>query len=60
MLWPVRSISNGPERSERAQDKLREARRDGLYLIENRPKADPSCRLQQSLQIEIGTSLREG
>jgi hypothetical protein len=27
-----------------------------FFLIENKQKADPSCRLQQSLQVEIGTS----
>jgi hypothetical protein len=35
-------------------------RRGGLSLVENKQKADPSCRLQQGLQIEIGTSLRSG
>jgi hypothetical protein len=30
-----------------------------LFLVENK-KADPSCRLQQSLRVEIGTSLRSG
>jgi hypothetical protein len=28
-----------------------------LILVEKRTKAGPSCRLQQSLQVEIGTSL---
>jgi hypothetical protein len=36
----------------------RQARRGGLILVENKQKADPSCRLQQGLQVEIGTSLR--
>jgi hypothetical protein len=31
-----------------------------LFLIESKPEADPSCRLQQGLQAEIGTSLRSG
>jgi hypothetical protein len=31
-----------------------------LFLIENKQKADPSRRLQQGLQVEIGTSLRSG
>jgi len=31
-----------------------------LFPVENRQKADPSCRLQQGLQAEIGTSLRPG
>jgi hypothetical protein len=31
-----------------------------LFLIENKQEADPSCRLQQSLQVEIGASLRSG
>jgi hypothetical protein len=31
-----------------------------LLRIENKQKADPSCRLQQGLQVEIGTSLRSG
>ena len=38
---PVRSISNGPERSEGAQDKLREARRGGLFLVESKQKQIP-------------------
>jgi hypothetical protein len=29
-----------------------------LFLVEKQTKADPSCRLQQSFQVEIGTSLR--
>jgi hypothetical protein len=29
-----------------------------LYLFENKQKADPSCRLQRGLQVEIATSLR--
>jgi hypothetical protein len=28
-----------------------------LFFIEGKQKADPSCRLQQGLQVEIGTSL---
>jgi hypothetical protein len=31
-----------------------------LSLVENKQKADPSCRLQQDLQVEIGTPLRSG
>jgi hypothetical protein len=30
---------------------------DLVFLVENKQKADPSCRLQQGLQAEIGTSL---
>jgi len=37
-----------------------EARRGGLLRIENKQQADPSCRLQQGLQVEIGTSLSSG
>jgi hypothetical protein len=37
-----------------------EARGGGLFLVEKQTKADPSCRLQQRLQVEIGTSLRSG
>jgi hypothetical protein len=29
-----------------------------LFLVEKQTKADPSCRLQQNFQVEIGTSLR--